>query len=289
VWVDRQGREEALPVAPGDYAFPAISPDGSRLAVTLRTMSSVRSDLWIYDLAKGAMTRLTFEGNNQGTLWAPDGRSVAFISNRERNPALFGNIFRKAADGTGDAEPVTSGNALKFPYGWSRNGQLVFVELQSDTKLDVRMLDLHAGGEPTTLIGTPYSDTRASLSPDERWIAYTSDESGRNEVYVRPFPDVEGGHSPRWVADTGDLVYRGNGKLMSAGVDTSSGFSVGAREPLFDDIYANDVGGMSYDVSADGKRFLMIKDGGTDKEVREIRVIVNWFEELERLVPRNDN
>jgi len=288
VWVDRDGRETPLPMAPGRYAFPALSPDGGQLAVTVGESGSPRTDIWLHDLRTGGATRLTFDGTSSSPVWTADGRGLAFAS-------VASNLFLRAADGTAEPRRLSTSENPQFPYAWfDRDTRLLFAELTPDTALDVAVLDTADGGVVRPLVASPANETRPALSPDERWLAYTSDESGRPEVYIRPFPDVEtgrwqvsteGGHSPLWTNGGSELVFRGSGRMMAVEVSRGASLRLGTPRPLFEDVYVDEPGGRSYDVAQDGHRFLMLKQQTRAAAFDEIHVVVNWFEELEAQAP----
>ena len=187
VWVDRDGREETLAAEPRAYQYPRISPDGGRLAVDVRDQEQ---DIWIWDFARETLTRLTFApGLDSYPVWTPDGRQVAFASNRD-GPEH--NLYWKAADGTGSIERLTESENGHRPYAFTPDGRrLVFLELDEEDRRDLGVLSLE--GSPEPLLATEFNERNGEISPDGRWLAYQSDASGQHEIYVRPFPNVEDG------------------------------------------------------------------------------------------------
>ncbi len=290
-WVDREGHEEPLAAEAGLYVRPRLSPDGSRVAITVGV--GANQDVWIYELAGDTLTRLTFDpANDFQSLWTPDGQRVVFTSTRDGEQP---NLFWKAADGTGQVERLTTSPNRQVPQSWSPDGKsLVFLEVPIGTT-DLYVLSVE--GERTTepLLQTQANVSRPAISPDGRWMAYRSEETGRFEVYVGPFPNVEdgkwqisrdGGESPVWGPNGRELFYRSlNGQsMMAVRVETEPTFAAGSPEVLFTGSYYFGAG-RNYDLSPDGQRFLMIKEeevGGA-----QINVVLNWFEELKRLVPTN--
>jgi Tol biopolymer transport system component len=289
VWVDRSGTERPLAAPQLAYGVPRISPDGSRIVVELD------DQIWVYDLERDTTTRLTFEGGvNQNPIWTPDGKRVVFRSNRE-GPA---NVFWQLADGSGGFERLASGPFTQNPQSWSRDGTLLaFFENNPKTLRDVwilRMSDRKA--EP--FLRTPFNEGAPSLSPDGRWVAYVSNESGRPEIYVQPYPgpggkwqiSTAGGTEPLWHRNGRELFYRSGPRMMSVAVSTERGFSAGKPTVLFEGNYASvefPATGVAYDVSADGQRFIMVKELPQAQDATQINVVVNWFEELKRRVPVN--
>ena len=296
VWIDREGREVPLSAPPRGYAYPRISPDGTRVAIDTRDRGN---DIWVWDMSRETLTPLTFtEGSAVYPTWTADGQRVVFGSDNFDSGRF--RLFWKAADGTGDAELLADGETIT-PLSSSPDGEhLVFRE----GAWDVGVLSLQGPGEPasTPLLTGPFNERNAEVSPQGRWLAYESDESGQYEIYVRPFPNVEGGRwqisvnggtRPLWSRDGRELFFVTlDGRLMSVPVQTDSGFTPGNPSLLLADTHLGpSVGGSpgrNYDVSPDGQRFLMIKEGeGSEDASAAPRIIVveNWHEELRQLVP----
>jgi eukaryotic-like serine/threonine-protein kinase len=278
VWVSRNGAEQPLPAPARDYQSPRISPDGRRVALTSG------GQIWLYDLARDTLTRLTFEGDlNGGPIWTPDGKRIAFSS--DRGGAL--NLFWQMADGSGGLERLTTSEHIQAPSSWSPNGPLLsFIEF--DPRPSIWVLPLSDRKEQ------PFFQTAANLgmpqfSPDGRWMAYVSNESGRNEIYVQPYPgpggkwqiSTDGGNEPVWNRN-------GREKMMAVGITTAPSFSAGNPKPLFEGqhVSSTTVPLPEYDVSPDGQRFLMLKPVTPEQAApTQINVVLNWPEELKRLVP----
>ena len=295
VGVNRQGREEALTAEPRAYNYPRISPDGGRVALDVRDQESKRN-IWIWDFSRETLTRLTFDaGFDVYPTWTPDGQRVVFGANRE-GPA---KLFWKAADGTGNVELLTESDNPQFPQTVSPDGKrVVFREDHPERGADLGVHSMDADGASAPLLTTEFSELNAEISPDGRFLAYQSNASGQNEIYVRPFPNVEdgqwpissgGGTRPLWARDGQELFYLSSaGQLMGVHVQTEPSFTPGNAELVFEgDYFAPAEGGTpgrTYDISPDGKRFLMIKESAGGDST-EFVVIINWFEELQRLVP----
>ena len=293
VWVDRQGREEPVGGPPRQYGWPRVSPDGTRLVVGIADPANI--DVWVYDLARATSSRLTFDdAADTDPLWTPDGERVVFRSEREG-----GGLFWRAADGTGPVERLTSSPNRQRPYAWARDGQLlVFHEDTAATGADMWVLSLDGERSPELLIQTPFFERRAAVSPDSRWLAYMSNESGQEEVYVQPFPDLDGrwqistngGIAAVWGPDGRELFYRNGQAILRVPIDTEGPFAPGNPEVLFEGPYLPGASGFgnNYDLAPDGQRFLMVKEGDQRDETRaQIIVVQNWHEELKRLVPVN--
>jgi Tol biopolymer transport system component/predicted Ser/Thr protein kinase len=292
VWVDRNGAVEPLPAPQRNYGAPALSSDGQRVAVII---SSGTTELWIYDLARGTLTRLTTEGGSQSPLWTPDGKRIAYRGTKSG----FRNVFWKAADGSGAEERLTTGENNQFPDSWSPDGKwLAFRETSPTTGEDIWMLRIE--GMPSRasasegdrrqqpFLRTPFNESGSAFSPDSLWLAYQSDESGRNEVYIQPFSgpgpkwhiSTDGGTEPVWARNGRELFYRNGNKMMAVDVTTSPAFSAGKPRLLFEGQFAG--GG---DVSPDGQRFLMIQAVEPEQPATQINVVLNWFEELKQKAP----
>ncbi len=302
VWADKQGKEEPLTAAPGQYSDFEISPDGTRVALAVATGGN--EDIWIWDLARKTMTRLTFDEEGDFTpIWTPDSKRIVYLSYREN---AVGGIFWKAADGTGDVEKLASEPSRRtVPSSWSKDGKtLALVELTADpaVNVDIGILSMDGDHARKTLLQGKHNDLYPKISPDGRWMAYQSDESGKVEVYVRPFPEVDkgkwqvstdGGDSPLWSPDGRELFYHNGDSFMTVGVETDPTFKPGNPKILFKGKYLFSSNGyVFWDISPDGKRFLLLKPsasaGTAPAEAGhrpKINIVLNWFEELKGRVP----
>jgi serine/threonine-protein kinase len=293
VWVDREGKEEPLKAEPKAYERLKMSPDGTRVALSINTADG-RGDIWIYDLVRGTMTRLTLdEGRTGESQWTLDGERIIFGYARGSN---YG-IYWKSAAGTGKAEQIAS-----LPDGdiWpesllSDGNTLLFGQYGAGTGNNIGMLSLEGDRTPKSLMQEKYDEANPQISPDGRWLAYQSNESGQYEVYLRPFPDMDsdkrwqvstsGGFEPLWSPDRRELFYRSGDTVMTVPVQTEPIFRLGTPQKLFTGRYRDD-----WDIHPDGKRFLMLKASAAadEKPVTEapkIVVVLNWLEELKRRVP----
>ena len=290
VWVDRQGNEQPVGGEPRNYAEFSLSPDGAQVAVHV---GGSDDDVWVYDLARDVSTRLTFDpAGERNPLWSPDGRKVAFGGTD--------GMFWKAADGTGEVEPIVESPGNQRPEAFSQDGSvLVFQDLSSGRHLGMVSLDGQAGSP--LLWNSESFEYNAAISPDGRYIAYQSTESGQAEIFVRPFPNVndgkwqisnDSGTWPLWAPDGRELFYLSRQELELAGVlvETEPTFTLGRRESLFDTSpYVTNTTARRIAISPDGQRFLLLKSAGEseDTEPPSIIVVQNWHEELKRLVPTN--
>ena len=281
VWVDRQGNRETLPGVRGPFLNPMLSPDGTRVALE---RLQADPDIYLYELDSGRGTRFTSKEGTQGApTWTPDGSRLAFLSDQ---PPF--DLFWLPADRNGTEEVLRTSSYDKIPDSFSPDGSvLVFTEDRpTETGADLWILPLDGDREPRPFLQTAFNEGTGRVSPDGRRIAYVSDETGRNEVYVQSFPEpagarlvsTEGGADPRWSRDGRTLFYRSQGSMMALGINPGPPLVITRPEQLFE---MESLG--SYDVAADG-RFLIV-DFPSDAQPRQINIIQNWFEELKRLVP----
>jgi Tol biopolymer transport system component len=293
VWVDRQGREEALEAPPRPYLYPRLSPDGTRVA--LDVAGPPNRDIWIWEPRRRALERFTVDpAANPLVEWSPDGKLIAFGSDR------FGptNLFLQPADRSAEPQHLLKSDRIQMPIGFAPDGRLLFSEEVPKRGRDIHALSLDGSGRVESLVHSPGLDATAEVSADGRWLAYDSNESGQFEVYVRPYPDadrarwqvsVDGGRQPLWSRDRRELFYRDfSGAVMSVPVVLAPDFSSGQPvKTLGGSVY--DGGGpfmsaRTYDLSLDGRRFLMLKPVQS-ATAESLVVVLNWFEELKRLVP----
>ncbi len=262
---------------------PRLSPDGRRLAIGIRASTN---DIWIYDFARSTLTRVTFEADNFAAIWTPDGERLTFSSNRS-GPC---QIYWRAADGTGPDERIVGGDYDLVPGSWSADGAvLIFTEYHPETGASIWMCSPRQDTAPQRLVRSSFNEYSPALSPDNRRLAYTSDESGRAEVYVVSFPDVgrkvqvsiNGGAEPTWAHDGTHLYYRSGSSIMSADVDASQHAMVGSPRQVCDGPYLPGAvtGLANYDVTAGGD-LLMIAQEAAQARPDQLSVIVNWFADL---------
>ncbi len=302
VWVDRNGREEPINAAPKDYRDPRISPDGKRLALKVDTAGN--EDIWIWDLVRETLTRLTYyEGDDYSPLWTPDGKQIVYGS----ESGAGSEINSKAADGAAEVEKITSEPNNPGPAAWSKDGKtlLLWELFNAPFRGNISMMSLEGDHARKPLLKGKYAYSHPRLSPDGRWLAYSSNESGEFEVYARPYPEIgngkrqissAGGNSPLWSPDGKEIFYRAGESAMAVSVESGSIFKCGKPRMLFQGKYpAFRLGQLEYplwDISPDGKRFLMMKSpsptGTATNAAAErprINIVVNWTEELKQRVP----
>jgi WD40 repeat protein len=285
VWVSRSGAEQPVAAPARAYRGPRLSPDGGVVAVAVEGQET---EVWLYNLSRDTLTRLTFQGStNYNPVWTRDGKRIAFTS-------VGQGLSWQPADGSGGPERLSMLGG--YPNSWSPNGQLLaFDDERSSTGRDIWVLRLGDRTEDMFL-GTPYNEGAAQFSPDGRWLAYASNESGHYEIYVQPYPgpggklqiSTDGGGEPLWNPNGRELFYRSGNKMMAVEIATQPSFSAGKSKMLFAGQYQaspSPVPNANFDVSPDGQRFLMVKPGGQDQAATQINVVLNWFEELKQKVP----
>jgi len=280
VEVSQGGKPQALTPSPGAYEDLALSPDGKRVAMTVMGPEWA---IWIYDIRRSTLTRFTFENDNRDPCWTPDGKRVIYGSFRK---GTYG-LYWKAADGSGPEEPLLTSKDWVFATSVTPDGkELAYTDLSPETGADLWILPLEGDRKPRPFLRTRFNEWIAQFSPDGRWIAYESNESGRSEIYVRQYPGPggqwqisnEGGTRPVWSRDGRQIFYRNGDKLMAVPIETKPAFSAGTPSLLFQGTYF--VTGHYYDVMPDGKHFIFIKEAGQAGKVSQINVVLNWVDEL---------
>ena len=286
VWVDRQGHEQPIKAAPRPYGVARISPDGSRLAIELEDQEN---DIWIWDFARETLTPLTADaGFDVMPLWTPDSQRVVFASTRAGVP----NVYTQRADGTGPVERLATSAISQMPTSITSDGMNV-LGFEGPRVMLLR-LSGSLSARPAATSQTFFNGFIPEFSPDGRYIAYQSNESGTNEVYVRPFPQVEtgrwqvsttGGTRPAWARNGRELFYLDAAqKLTGVVVQTAPTFVAGKPTKILDRKYANPFPARWYDVSNSGERFLMIKDSPSAEHETPVSMIVveHLFEQLKK-------
>ena len=269
-----------------------MSPDGGRVLVSALE-DGTNEDIWIHEAGRALKTRLTFDPSGDGfPKWSPSGEEVVFSSTRAGNP----DIFSRAADGSAEAASLVSTPRPELPSAWSPDMKyFLYVAIHPETAADIWYLERKEredGFDSRPFLQTAFRETNSRLSPDGRFVAYLSNESGRFEIYVRPFPQgggkwqisANGGDSQRWSRDGRELFYVEGETLISVAVSTTQGFSAGLAKSLFEHPGLDAGGSSTFDVSADGQRFVVVEDveseEGEQAKPPSIHVVENWFEEF---------
>lgn len=285
VLVARGGRTRVVPVPPQRFATPRFSPDGRRIAVAVAPTGGELPDIWIVDPGSGTSHRVTFDRGSVSPVWSPDGARIA--SAAKPGGRAFGFALRWTTDAGDSIETLLPGDVDQLPAAFAPDGgALVFQRRSAGTGGDLWILPLDGERNPRPYLRGPAHEVAAAVSPDGRWLAYASDESGREELYVRAFPhpgppvqiSSGGGREPRWAASGRELFYRGPAGLSAVAVRSGSALSVGTREVLFDDgPYQVELHAAGYDVSPDAQQFVMVRRGPKDHEVVIVLNGLDWL------------
>jgi hypothetical protein len=287
VWVDQKGVEQAVTSLQFPFAVPRLSPDGRKIAYAVN-----ESQVWVHDLDRGTNSRLNVERLAGHPIWTPDGGRLLF----QYQKSQLWNLFWQPYDGSSPMQQLATSEYPQFPGSFSRDGKkVVFVEWHEDAGGDIAVVDVDSGKVAPFANNPKFSEAQPVFSPDGRWIAYTSDESGRYEVYVQPFPgpggkypvSSEGGDQPLWARNGKQLFYRRQDQVWVVDVQTNNGFVTGRPRLLFEKSgYAGYIPVRCWDLPLDGQRFLMVKrDQNKPSPATEMVLIQNWLEELKRRIP----
>lgn len=292
MWVDRMGNEEEIPVELQHYIGPRISPNGNQISVTIRGPEG--PDLWLYSLTRGTWDRLTFDESQEwSVVWDPTGRYIYFSADR------IDDLYRATTDGTAIVEQLTDTDTNEVANSITPDGkQLIYHTNSADTQADLKILTLGDERTSEVLLRTDFHESYARVSPDGRWLAYQSDRTGRNEVYVRPFPETEsavwqisngGGYFPSWGRGGNDIFYWGPSALMVAELETDPSFVPGLARGLFS--LQDDFGRRRTPLigpTSPDERFLFSKmSTGEQFPNRQIVVVQNWLDEVVRRIESN--
>ncbi len=286
VWFDRQGESLGPVGPPGEYNDIVLSPDEKRVA-TQRILNG-NSDIWLLDLARGVPSRFTFDAvTDDDPVWSPDGNTIVFSSTRS---GRF-DLYRKVSSGAGNEEVISKSEADKEGTDWSGDGRFIlFDQAGSNGGTDIWILPLAGDGKPSLLLQSPFSEHQGHFAPDSKWFAYTSNESGRDEVYVQSFPpsggkwqvSTGGGAQPFWRHDGKELFYIApDRKLMAVDVTLGSTFETSAPKTLFQTQVIRYEAPNRYLVSRDGQRFL-INSPVEELSQTPVTVILNWVAGLKK-------
>jgi serine/threonine-protein kinase len=299
-WLDSAGNRQPLHAPLGRHTMPRLSPDGKRLAYSLGQQRGPMGDIWVKDLDRDTPSRLSFlPGANEAPVWSPDGNNIVFSSTLHANPGLY--WIR--ADGSGEAQRLTDGMA-DHPDSISPGGKrLAFSRTGSGGSPDIFTAPIEGDpghpklGKPELFLGTPFREYDGAFSPDGRWLAYTSEESGSPQVYVRPFPgpggrwqiSTEGGRFPRWARGGRELFFAGlDRRIMSSGYSAKGDSFAPGKPKVWSEIRFLFLSSSSYDLFPDGKRVAAILDDSASSEqkpITHLTFLLNFFDELQRRAP----
>jgi len=293
-WVDRDGKSEKLPLPPRSYLHPRISPDASKLAIEIEGSNH---DIYLYGFANGVLTKMTTDGVSHWPVWSPDGKNIGYRS----GPMGGFKLFEVPADRSRDPQQVPAEGRAQSAESYSPDGQAIaYTAAAPGVAPKVMVVPLQGDRTPRPLDNSKYAQGSPKFSPDGRWLAYCSPESGKPQVYVQAFPgpgakvqvSSDGGTDPVWKRNGGELYYRNGDSMMAVPVSTGPTFSAGRPQELWKGHYSPGMGSScggpgptssNYDVTADGKRFLMVKDDDQDYATsKQIVVVLGWADELRR-------
>ena len=300
-WMDHEGKTTPLRATPANWFNPRFAPDGRRLALQI---NDGQNDVWVYEWARDTLARLTFDpANDTNPVWTPDGRRIVFGSARADKSAP--NLYWQRADGTGDAQRLTESKNPQQPASWHPSGKfLAFEEQTPQTASDLMILPMEGDeasgwkpGKPAVFLNSPFAEREPMFSPDGRWLAYSSNETGRNEVYVRPFPgpggkwqiSTGGGILPTWSRTKRDLFYgTPNGQIMVAPFAVEADSFRAEKRRLWSDgrFVVRGINRM-FDLHPDGERIALVPAAQTQNGTKQDHVtfIFNFFDELRRIAP----
>jgi len=289
VWFDRSGTRLSALAPPGEYSNPSLSPDGMRVAAGVRDPQTMTRDIWVFDVTRGTASRLTFDASDDlNPAWSPDGTRVVFTSDRKGQR----DIYAKAVNGIGQDELVFESNEQKSVSDWSADGRYVLYDsgaVGGLSTISLSAIPLFGDRKSFPLVRGAFSSSSPRVSPDGRWVAYSSFESGRSEVYVQAFPEStekwqispKGGTEPYWRGDGKELFYVENSTIMSVSVSPVGSLSTAIPRPLFAAPFRAGILRNRYVASPDGRRFL-VNVTTEDPASSLIPVVLNWASELKK-------
>jgi serine/threonine-protein kinase len=302
-WMDREGKTSLLRTTLANWSNPHFAPDGRRLALDI--FDGKQTDIWVYEWERDTLSRLTFDAaSDQKPVWTADGRRIAFASTRGQLGGTS-NLYWQRADGTGDVQRLTDSKNLQYPGSWHPNGKfLAFQETNPQTNSDLMILPMEGDeasgwkpGKATVFLNSPFVEQEPMFSPDGRWLAYFSNESGRTEVYVRPFPgpggkwqiSTGGGTTPTWSRTRHELFYGTPDQRIMVSPYAVEGDSFRAEKPRFwsEGRLTPTLRQRAFDLHPDGERLALAAVPETQTTARQDKLvfIFNFFDELRRIAP----
>jgi Tol biopolymer transport system component len=282
MWTDRSGESREMVGDPGDIGAISLSPDGRWLAMVVTSTSAEAADIWVRDLSRGVTSRFTFnEEGDYNPTWSPDGRRIVFSATRDGNA----DLAVRAVGGSGEVEFLLESERAQHPSSWSSDGRyLLYYDRGEETNWDIWVLPLAGDEEPYPFLMTPFVEVRSRFSPDDRWVAYQSNESGRSEIYVQEFPgpggkwqiSTAGGSEPQWSPDGKELYYISpEMNMMRVSVQTGDSFDAGIPEAMFPVRLRQIINTNRYLVAPGGERFLLLSSLQEDS-TPPTTIVLNW-------------
>jgi serine/threonine-protein kinase len=287
LWLDRSGRDTPLPLPRRPYWSPRLSPDGRRIAVGIEGSTH---DVWVSDVARDTLARLTFGSDNYLPVWTPDGKRIVFQSNRNGPWQLFWAPF----DRSSSEEQIVGGDETPIASSISSDGQtLAYFRMSPKTSADIWLVALNGERTPKPFLRTTALEMSPAISPSGGWIAYESNESGQNQVYVQRYPEggrlqqitTGGGFFPRWSRDGRELFFWTGEALGVVAVESGAEFRHGNVRELFKVSFAVLAPTAPYDVAPDGQRFVFVRDEGRQPGPAQFNFVQGWLQELTSRVP----
>ena len=283
VWMERDGKSSVACEMRGRWKQPRISPDGKRIVVRKQ---ATNCELWTLDVDRGSLGRIAQATDNHNPVWSPDGRRIVY-----EQAGGHGVIVALAMDGSRATETIAQGVGSGSPQSWSAGGNLlVYTVTGRRTRSDIWVRAMDGSSPPAPFIATDFDETDPTISPDGKWIAYVSNETGSPEVFIRPYPDTGtasqvstgGGGSPLWSRDGRELFFISGTRMMSVPIETKPTLRIGTPARLFDGGF-NVSHPRDFDISPDGRRFVVVRHSGGDSGKQEMRIVLNWLEEMKRV------
>ncbi len=282
--IDLNGGVTVFPAKPQFYIEPSVSPAGNKIALVIQSEKDF--DIWVYDILRGTISRLTFGGLNRTPAWSPDGTKIAYFSIQGGKSA----IMAKRSDGSGDAQELASGLGRTYIHTWSKDGSFLIIDKLMAAQSDIVVVPLVPGKQPWTFLGTKYDEWMGALSPDGKWIAYCSNESDRYQLYIQPFPGGGGkwqvtseeSYEPKWSPDGKTLYYYSPGRFMAVDIQTHPSLVIGKPRQIATYPGFPVDSGVSYDLTPDGKYIITTTAKEDDELLHQVHVVLNWADDLRR-------
>jgi len=292
--IDLNGKRTILDAKGQPYTDPSFSPDNKNIAFAMNNSSASLFDIWIFNIKRKTLNRFTFDGVNRSPKWSPDGKNIAF---RRYDANGKRTIFIKPSNGIGKEKKIVSVESESYLDQWTKDGKYLILEgAKKGREFNITAIPLKGGKKKWDYLDSKYDEYGGNVSPDGKWMAYLSKESGSYQIYVSSFPEkigkwqitTDGGEEPRWSPDGKTIYYKNDTNLMSVPISFSPTFTPGIPKVVITDFpLLSAASGISYDISNDGKYFITtapLKEG----EFKNISVVLNWTEEVKKLTSKKE-